>query len=284
MSGPGGSGGKGLTRQEFDAVIRRAAEIASSEMETESLPESELFRIAREVGLGEQHVREALAEVRSPRGSAGLLDRVFGPAVVRAWRVVPGAPDRLSAALDDHFVSTQLLQRVRRGPGRLQYRPSLDWASQLARALGTTKRSLVSGARSVEVRLEAVDDARTMVEIQLEPGTRGDSVAGATVGGGLAGLGGGAGVVAAVVATGGAVAVAVPLGVAVAGAFGAGVTWLVGDAHRKKVREVLSEVEGILDSLEAGEGLELPPPGWRTWVKRQFQGVARDLTDRQGGR
>ena len=59
--------GRGLTRVEFDAVIRRAAELASSDPEATdtALSEGELFRIAREVGLSEGHVRQALVEMRS---------------------------------------------------------------------------------------------------------------------------------------------------------------------------------------------------------------------------
>ena len=59
--------GRSLTREEFDAVIRRAAELAASDPDAGEgrLSEVELYRIAGEVGLSEGHVRTALAEVRS---------------------------------------------------------------------------------------------------------------------------------------------------------------------------------------------------------------------------
>ena len=138
--GPGHS----LTRREFDAVIRRAAELASSDPDGSegALTEGELFRIAREVGLSEGHVRRALAEVRTGFQGGGPLDRVFGPASVRASRTVPGKAADLAGTLDDFFVASQLLQRVRRGPSVLQYRPALDWASQLARAASFTSRRI----------------------------------------------------------------------------------------------------------------------------------------------
>ena len=127
--------GKSLTRGEFDAVIRRAAEMAASDSEASegALTEAEVFRFAREVGLSERHVRLALAEVRTGPAPTGFLDRIFGPAFIRAARVVPGTPKALASMLDDFFVGTQLLQPVRRGPALLQYRPALDWASKLAR-------------------------------------------------------------------------------------------------------------------------------------------------------
>src|SRR5687767_8434582 len=98
--------GRSLTRVEFDAVIRRAAELASSDSDAPDggLSEEELFRIAREVGLAEAHVRQALAEVRAgaPETDAtGLIDRVFGPAHIRVWRVVPGRPEAIAQTLDD---------------------------------------------------------------------------------------------------------------------------------------------------------------------------------------
>lgn len=272
--------GRGLTRYEFDAVIRRAAELASSDSDPGEggLTEAELFRIAREVGLSERHVRMALSEVRSGRTTGGPLDRIFGPSFLRAARVVPGTTKELATTLDDFFAGTQLLQPVRRGAQVLQYRPAVDWASQIARAASFTSRKYyVASAKSVEVHLDAVDEASTLVELVVEPGTRSDSVGGAAFGGGAAAVAAGIGLGFAVVASGGALALAVPLGVAAGGSVGGGITWMVGASHKKKLLEVQAEVEGLLDRLEQGESLEPPPASWRRWVRRQFHGVARDL-------
>lgn len=273
--------GKSLTRREFDAVIRRAAELASSGPDASegNLTEAEVFRIAREVGLNDRDVRTALSEVRAGVGSGGFLERIFGPSSVRAVRVVPGTPESLSGKLDDFFTRTQLLQSVRRGKEVLQYRPSLDWMSQLARAASfASRKHYVASAKSVEVHLDRVDDATTLVEIVVDPGTRGDSVGGAFGGGGAVGVATG-GMVAVVLATGVGVPVAVATGVGVVlgggvvGGFGYG----FGQSHKRKLLEVQAELEGILDLLEHEESLEPPPPSWRSWVKRQFHGVARDL-------
>jgi hypothetical protein len=270
---------RGLTRKEFDLVIRRAADLATSEAEAgeRALTEGELLRIAGEVGLSEGHVRRALAELRSGQMGGGPLDRIFGPTVISASRVVPGRPRDLAVTFDDFLVASQLLQPVRRGTSRLQYRPSVDWASQIARAASfTSKKYYVASAQSVEVRLEAVDDARTLVELTVEPGTRSDYL----WGGGLGGVGGGVGIAVGgsfLLATALPLLVAVGLGVAVGAGAGGGITWAVGKSHKKKLLEVQAEVEGILDRLEAGESLEPPPAAWRRWVKRQFHGVAREL-------
>ncbi|MBW3534651.1 MAG: hypothetical protein KY453_05450 [Gemmatimonadetes bacterium] len=282
-----GEPGRGLTRQEFDAVIRRASELAARETETSegALSEAEVYRIAREVGLPEQHVRRALADVRSGSllpAPTTPMDRLFGPSTLRAARVVPGTPVELARTLDEFLVAGQLLQPVRRSPRMLQYRPAVDWASQVARAASaTSKRYYVASARSVEVRLEPVEEGRSLVELEVDPGTRGDQVAGALAGGGAAGIGGGIGVGVAV-ATIAPVALAVVAGVVVAGIAGAGVTGMVARSHRNKLVQVRAEMEGVLDRLELGESLEPPPPSWRRWVQRHFHGARRLLDDDTG--
>ncbi len=276
-----GGGGRGLTRHEFDAVIRRAAELATSEAEAgeRALTEAELLRIAGEVGLGEGHVRRALAELRTGEMGGGPLARVFGPSVIVASRVVPGTPKELAVTMDDFFVSSQLLQAVRRGPSRLQYRPSVDWASQLARAASfTSKKYYVASAKSVEVGLDAVDDGRTLVELTVDPGTRGEYLWGAGLGGGSAALVVGATGTAIMVAASLPVVAAVVLGGSVGVGLGGSIGWAVGRSHKAKLVEVQAEMEGLLDRLEAGESLEPPPAAWRRWVKRQFHGVARELS------
>lgn len=271
--------GHSLTRREFDAVIRRAAELAASDPDGSegALTEGELLRIAGEVGLSEIHVRRALADVRSGVENGGVVDRVFGPSSVRASRVVPGSPGEISDRVDEFLVASQLLQPVRRGSSVLQYRPALDWASQLARAASFSSRKYyIASAKSVEVRLEPVDDERTLVEFLVDPGTRRDDLAGAVVGGGVGG--GGAGALAALgLATVTPVGIAVGLGVVVGAGVWSGIAYAMGQSHKRKLREVRTEVEGVLDALETGLSLEPPPASWRRWVKRHFHGMARDL-------
>lgn len=275
-----------LTRREFDAVIRRATELAAREGESGDLTEEDLLRIAGDVGLDERHVRKALVELRSGgigRERDGLAERLFGPETVRAARVVPGSPGEVARTLDEFLVAGTLLQSVRRSDAVLQYRPAVDWASQVARAAASTsRRYYVASARSVEVRLEpSPGEGRTVVEMEVDPGTRGDNVAGAVVGALLAGGAAGAGA-GFLVAAAAPVLVAVAAGVVVGAGCAGGVAWAVGRSNRRRLAEVRNEVEGILDRLEAGESPEPPPPSWMRWVKRQFHG-ARRLLGEDGG-
>jgi hypothetical protein len=223
-------------------------------------------------------VRLALAEVRrGATGGGGFIDRVFGPSSVHASRVVPGTPEKLSQAVDDFLVSTQLLQRVRRTTSMLSYRPAVDWASQVARAASFSSRKyFIASARSVEVQLEPIAENRTLVQFQVDPGTRANDLGGAVFGGVLAaGAAGTASVFG--LATVAPLAVAVGAGVAVAGGLWSVIFFGTGAGHRRKVGDVHVEVEGVLDALESGVSLEPPPPAWRKWVKRHFHGVARDI-------
>lgn len=272
--------GRQLTRKEFDEVIRRAAEIAASEPEGQdtSLTEKELFRIAGEVGLDERHVQKALVQVRSsPPTGRGPISTLYGPSFIAASRVVPGTREELARLLDEFLVAGRLLQAVRSGPAVLQYRPAVDWASQIARTASSTSRKYyVASAKRVEIRLEQVDDSHTLVEFEVEPGTRDDYALGGIMGG-LAG-GGGVGVgIGFAVAAAGPAALALAAGVVAGGAFFSGLCWVTGYYHKKNLLAVRAEVEGILDRLEAGDSLEPPPPSWRRWVRRHFHGVAREL-------
>jgi hypothetical protein len=110
----------------------------------------------------------------------------------------------------------------------------------------------------------------------IEPGTRGNDVGGAIFGGAVAstaaatfsaiGLG--------IVAPG---AVAVAAGVTLGAGIWSAIFFGTGAAHRRKVEDVRTEAEGVLDALETGTSLEPPPPAWRKWVKRHLHGVAREI-------
>ena len=126
------------------------------------------------------------------------------------------------------------------------------------------------------MRYESVEEGRTLVEIEVEPGTRDDYMAGGIIGGLGGGAGAGIGVGLAIAAAGPAV-LGVAVGVAVGSAVLGGLCWITGSYHKRRLLEVRAEMEGILDRLEMGESLEPPPSSWRKWVRRHFHGVAKDL-------
>ena len=272
-----------LTRRDFDEVMRRAAELAADEPDAadRGFSDAEVIRIGAEVGLPERHLRQALSEVRSgrlahrPAGWRGVR-QLFGNGIVWASRVIHRPRTAVTRQLDEFMVAGQLLQAVRKREDFLQYRPSVDWASRVARAASSQSRQhYVAASRLVEVRLEALDEDSTLVEISVDPGVVGDYRAGAVFGAGIVGVGGGIGVALALGALG-PLGLAVGAGVLAGGGASALVASLTGRALSRRLREVRSEVEGILDGLEGGH-LEPPPPAWRRWVRRHFHGVAREI-------
>ncbi len=273
-----GSTSPGLSRAQFEEVIRRASELASTSAEPgSSLSEAELFRIASEVGLPAAHVKTALAEVRSQPVPSGPVRALVNGPWVRVSRVVPGSREELTRAIDRFLVGGRLLQPVRKGNDHLVYWPAKDWVSQIARAASSTgKRYYIASAKRVEVSLHEVTDDTTLVEFAVDPGIHGEYLGGAVVssvlGGGVGGVG-----VAALVATTAPLALGVAAGVALGGAIVGGISYLVGRNYLSQLERVHLEVEGVLDHLERKEQPEPPPASWRQWVSRNFGGVAREL-------
>ncbi|MDC0160372.1 hypothetical protein OAJ07_02860 [Gemmatimonadales bacterium] len=274
--------GSNLSRQQFDSVIRRAAELATADLDAKEgrMSEVELFRIASEVGLRETDVRKALMEVRSSGGGGTTLDRIFGFETVTASRVVSDAKVDLKDRLDDFLVASQLLRPVRRTPDLLVYQPAVDWVSRLARAASfTSQEHYIASAKSVEVRLEKLDDEGVLVELLVDHGNRSVWITQAVLGGGVVGAAAGALVtVLGGIVTGGLITLP-----SVAGFFTCLGVWIVvgnGVAQRRKTKiaQVIAEIDGVLDRLETREALEPPPASWRRWVKRHFHGVARDFS------
>ena len=55
--------------------------------------------------------------------------------------------------IDEFMVAGQLLQLVRKGVSILQYRPAVDWASQIARAASSTSKLTLLGCMEQRVNI-----------------------------------------------------------------------------------------------------------------------------------
>lgn len=286
-----------LTRRDFDAVMRRAAELAADDPDgtEDAFGDAEVVRIGREAGLPERHVRRALEEHRARGGGGGgegaagrwggglrvllLRDEVTASRTIKRPRAA------IRQELDEFMVGGQLLQRVRRKDDLLQYRPAVDWVSRVARAASfRSGQHYVASSRLVEVRLERMGAGSTLVGIRVDPGIAANYrnwwVIAGCVAGPPAGVAAGVSVAApsllavgAVLLAGGAAFVLASLMVAL----------LAVPGFRRRLADVRSEVEGVLDGLENENGLEPPPPAWRRWVRRHFHGVAREMMGTEQG-
>ena len=277
---------RSLTRAEFEAVMKRASELALSDPSDgqSMLDEAEVFRIASEVGLPQKHVRRALVEMRSNEDPASTIDRWFGARQVRGSRVVGASKEDLRDKLDEFLVAGNLLERVRQGSDRLLYRPAVDWISHFARAgASLSRRAHWAASKEIEIHLEELDSRTTIIEIRVDPDVRGSYTVGAAFAGLVLGGGTGFGVVAllggvltlpwAAVLTAGGITTSV---VATATA------WIIGRYALRAREEVQQELEGVLDRLEQGEDLAPPPASWRRWVMDQARRFRVEITGSKG--
>ena len=282
-----------LTRRGFDRVMRRATELAAEDAggADDAFSDAEVVRIGREVGLPEPHVRRALEEHRAHGGGGDGVGRwgwglrvLLSRDEVSASRTIERPRARIRQELDEFMVGGQLLQRVRRTDDLLQYRPAVDWVSRVARAASFRSRQhYVASSRLVEVHLERMSAGSTLVGIRVDPGIATNYRNWWILASCVTGLVGGVAVgvsmspysllaVGAVLLAGGTAVLLSSLLVAL----------LAGPGLRRRVADVQSEVEGVLDGIERENGLEPPPPAWRRWVRRHFHGVAREMGTEQG--
>ena len=277
---------RSLTRTEFEAVMKRASELAVSDPYDgqSTLDEAEVFRIASEVGLPHEHVRRALAEMRSNENPTGIIDRWFGAPQVWGSRVVRASKEDLRRTLDEFLVAGNLLEAVRQGTDLLLYRPAVDWISHFARAgASLSRRAHWAAAKEIEIHLEEVDAKTTLIEIRVDPDIRGSY----TVGAGFASLALGGGTALGVAALVGGV-LALPVTVALmsgslsAVAIVTVTARITGRYSRRAREEVQREIEGVLDRLEQGEDLAPPPASWRRWVMDQARRFRVEITGSKG--
>jgi hypothetical protein len=250
-----------ITPQQFEQVIRRAAELQARGLESpdsEGMSEAEVLRIGREIGISPVHVRRALAEsVVGDQRPATLGERVFGPAWVSASRAVPGDADGVLARLDEYLVRRERLAPIRRFAGRMIYEKArgMDLATILKLAQETLNASgqpmvgagfKLRKARAVELQVRPLEDGYSYLTLAADLGNHRATTAGM-------GAAGGSGL---------ALAVGAVLGIAVdplAAVLGAPVLAgsLLGSRtlHVRVAARVQMHLEALLDCVERGEPL-----------------------------
>lgn len=157
-----------VPRAAFERVLARAAELqAANADDGGGLTEAQIVELAGEVGLGREHVRQALAEERvrvDVEPDRGVAASVLGTAIVRATRVVPGEPAAVLAAIDRWMQKTESLQVKRRFTDQLAWEPRLDFVSAVRRTLRIGGRGFhLAAANEVRCGVAALGDGRTQV-------------------------------------------------------------------------------------------------------------------------
>ncbi len=253
--------GRRVSTQELEAVIRRATELQFARGDAEEgLPEAEVMRIGKELGLEPGHVRRAILEVRGqPREEKGVMVSVMGPDTVRAARTIRRPAAALGMSLEEYLVSCEFMVVQRRFPDRTRYVRGNGMGAALGRAAAKMgQRSPMLDLRQVDVHVSPADDDSAYVELSVPMGAMRTGLA---VGGLAAGGGGGA-------AVGTALAIIGPdpfllTGVPVFGAM----MLLMRVIYRVTSGSVQDKLEAFLDRVEHGE---LPRAAKRPEWRRQL--------------
>ncbi|MBD0321089.1 MAG: hypothetical protein ICV87_12190 [Gemmatimonadetes bacterium] len=247
-----------VSSQELEAVIRRATELQFARGDAEEgLPESEVMRIGKELGLEPAHVRRAISEVRGqPREEKGMMVSVMGPETVRAVRTIRRPAAQLGMELEEYLLKCEYMTVQRRFPDRTRYVRDDGVGAQLARVgVKMSLRLTPLNLRKVDVHVSPLDEDSALLELSAPLGAMRTGLA---VGGVVGGGGGGA-------ALGTALAIMGPDPALLVGfpVFGAAMLLMRG-IYRGVSGSVHDKLEGFLDRIEHG-GLPRPPkkPDWR---------------------
>lgn len=258
---------EGLPGQQLERVIRRAVELQFEvgQGREDRLPDEEVVRIGREVGIDVQHVRRALAEYRMgtlaghTTWEPDRLSPLLGPNVLRSGRSVPGRPAELQELLEEHFRNHESLRAVRRLPGTSLWEPAGGVLSAVQRSLNVHGWGYqLARARSVELLITEVGEERSLVTLAVDVrNVRAENAWGWVFLGFLA-------IFAPPILLGPFTELSRELLLAMGAGVGGGLAFMGTrrNVHREtgRIRQVM---EGLLDRLEAGEPLQDETPSWR---------------------
>jgi hypothetical protein len=183
-----------IDRTALERVIHRAAELQSAEHDIgDTLTSDELIALGREVGIPVRYLQQALLEERTRIATpapAGLLDRIAGPGLAAAHRVVAADGATVERSLLRWMEANELLCVQRALPGRITWEPVGGLYAAFRRsaaALGPSKPFMLSRATTVSAIVLPLESGYSHVTLTADArasrsGFVGGSVALATSG------------------------------------------------------------------------------------------------------
>ena len=268
-----------IDRATFDRLLQRAAELqAASSDSGDGVSEEEVLALGRDVGIPEQHLRQALLEERTralPAVPEGWVDEWFGNADLSSERVVQGSEEGIALAIARYLEAREHFVIQRATVGRTTFEPMGSFAG----AMRKMRRMFESGSKPYLERAELI----TVVITPLEAGfchvtiaatlrkTRRGYLSGAAT------LGVGGAIAGALMVVLGAPEVAALIPVIPGGA----ASFMISRAFRPIAARAQLGLERLLDDLERQPSLPLgsgqsAPPSSR--LAREVGQVVRDIT------
>ncbi|MGD8866050.1 MAG: hypothetical protein PVI01_00425 [Gemmatimonadales bacterium] len=263
------AGGNYLTRQDLEAVIRRATELEAEAGKAPDLSEADVLRIAAEVGLSEANIRRALAEYRAGSSSGGLLaergwaSRLCGPALVTSCRTVERPADEVRQQIETHFQTSESLRIVRRVKGGSLWEPESGVVASLMRGFDLLGKGyqLAKKGKALELRVVPLSERSSQVSLTIDLGN--DRAGWFWL------LGVGVGTPFTLAALG--IVAASPdipnVALGLSPAFLAATIGLARSGYRRSMEKLRLVLDGLLDRVEHDEPLAPPRPSWRDLLK-----------------
>lgn len=172
-------GAPAYTAEDLERVVRRAAELQSLSGGGEApvFSEEDVVRIAADVGVSAEHVREAMTELRArdllrdEQEEHPLVRWLFGSAVASASRRLSGPREAVQSRIESALESDQGMQPMRRAPGLSVWEPSGDLLNMVQRLTDFSgRRYRLAEAETITLNLAGWDRDHTLVNLQADLG------------------------------------------------------------------------------------------------------------------
>ncbi|HTR77262.1 MAG TPA: hypothetical protein VMH39_04105 [Gemmatimonadaceae bacterium] len=166
-----------VDRAALERVLARAAELQGTSGDpgdaAGDLTEAQIVDLGKEVGLSPPHLRQALAEERTraalPVDQRSLQSSLFGPARVRASRVLTGTPEKTLSGINVWMQREECLQVKRQLSDRILWEPRRDLIGNIRRALNIGGRGYaLTHAAEVAGTVAPVDETRVVVTLEAD--------------------------------------------------------------------------------------------------------------------
>ena len=241
-----------IDRTAIERIIQRATELQTGERDiSDGLTSEEVVSLGKEVGIPERYLQQAMLEERSrslaPVTPSGMLDRVMGPGIIRAERVVRGGVEDVEQRLIRYLDNHELFTIQRQQPGRITWEPIRGVQGALRRSSAVFQGNrpfMLSRAGLLSATVIPLEPGFCHVALSAElRGSRASMIGGAAA---VGSLGAAAGVILFVLSPFVWLALA-PLPLA------AGIVWGILREYNPLVERARLGLERALDHLERGE-------------------------------